>query len=73
MGHTVWYLVVLGQYNLVCLVLSSTGPVQGGTGQYLVVLDQLKAVMVGTWWYWVSMGQYRLGVGGTASLWSRTG
>ena len=27
----------------------------GGSGQYLVVMGQYGAVLVGTWWYWVSI------------------
>ena len=29
-------------------------------GWYLVVLGQYKAVLVGIWWYWVSMNWYCL-------------
>ena len=40
------------------LIYDGTGSVEGGTGRYLMVLGQKKAVLVDTWWYWVSMGQY---------------
>ena len=35
---------------------------------YVVVLGQYGAVLVGTWWYWVSMGRYWLVLGGTRSV-----
>ena len=58
--------MVLGQYRAVwveiwCLLgqreaeLLDTGSVEGSSGQYLVVLGQYGAVLVGTWWYWVSI------------------
>ena len=31
-------------------------------------LGQYGAVLVGTWWYWVSMGRYWLVLGGTGSV-----
>ena len=44
-------------------------------GQYLVVLDQYRAVLggtgsvwVSTWWYWVSMGHSWLVLGGTGPV-----
>ena len=36
------------------------GSVWGGSGWYLVELGFNRAVLVGTWWYWVSIGQYGL-------------
>ena len=42
--------------------------VQGGTGWYLMVLGQWKAVLVGTWWYWVNMERDWLKHYGTGSL-----
>ena len=39
-----------------------------GSGCYLVVLGKYKAVMVGTWWYWVRTRQYWLVLCGTGSL-----
>ena len=43
------------------------------TGWYLVVLDQYRAVLVGTCWYWVSMGLYWLVPGGIGSVLCGTG
>ena len=34
----------------------------------MVVLGQCGAVLVGTWWYWVSIGRYWLVLGGTGSV-----
>ena len=42
----------MGQY---CLINNGTGSLEGGTGWYLVVVGQYGAVLVRTWWYWVSM------------------
>ena len=39
-----WYWVSMGRF---WLIFDGTGLVQGGTGWYLVVLDQYKAVLVG--------------------------
>ena len=36
-------------------VVTAIGSVEGSTGQYLLMLGQYEAVLVGTWWYWVSM------------------
>ena len=36
------------------LVLGGTGPVLGSPGWFVVVMGQYGAVLVGTWWYWVS-------------------
>ena len=33
-----------------------------------MVLGQYKAVLVGTWWYWVSIGRYWLVLDGTGSV-----
>ena len=38
-----------------------------------MVLGHYWAVMVDTWWYWVSIGQYWLVLGGTMLAWSGTG
>ena len=38
----------------------------------MMVLDQYGAVMVDTQWYWVSIGQYLLVLGGTGSVESGT-
>ena len=40
------------------LVLGGTGSVRGGPGGFLVILSQYRAVLVGTWWYWVSVTWY---------------
>ena len=51
-----------------------TGSVWGGTWLYLVILDQYRAVLVGTWWYWVitgccvSTGRYWLVLDRTGSV-----
>ena len=39
----------------------------------MMVLGQYRAVLAGIWWYWVSMGQYRLVLGVTGSVLSGTG
>ena len=38
------------------MIYDSTGPLQGSTGWYLMVLGQYGAVLVGTWWYLVNGG-----------------
>ena len=55
------------------LIYDGTGSVEGGTGWYLVVLGQWEAVLVGTWWYWVSRRRYWLVLGGTGSVGGSTG
>ena len=67
------------------MVLGGTGPVlggncgylvvlgQGGAGWFVVVLGHCGAVLVGTWWYWVSIGRYWLVLGGNGLVWGRTG
>ena len=42
------------------MVLGRTGPIEGGTGRYMMVLGQDRLVLVDTWWYWVSMERYWL-------------
>ena len=37
-----------------------------------MVLGQYRAIMVGTWWYWVSRRRYWLIHDGTGSAWSDT-
>ena len=32
-----------------------------------------SAVLVGTWWYWVSMGRYWFVIGSTGTVWGVTG
>ena len=34
------------------MVLSGTGSIEGGTGQYMMVLGQYRSVVVDTLWYW---------------------
>ena len=75
---TWWYWVSIGQHGLIydvywvsmkrnCLIhhIHNTGSVEGSSGQYLVVLGQYGVVLVGTWWYWVSVTWYCLGLNGT--------
>ena len=47
--------------------------VGGGTGWYLVVLGQFGAIIVDTWWHWVSIGRYWLVLGDIGSVWDGTG
>ena len=42
------------------MIHDNVGSVKGGTGEYLVVLGQYRAVLVGTYWYWVSLTWYRV-------------
>ena len=55
------------------MIVSGTGSVKGGTGWYLMVLGQQRAVLIDTEWYWVSKGRYWLVVGGTGSVKGGTG
>ena len=55
------------------MVLGRTGPIEGGTGRYMMVLGQDRLVLVDTWWYWVSMERYWLIYDGTGSLEGVTG
>ena len=41
-------------------------------GTQVIVLGQLKAVPVGTWWYWVRRRRYWLIHDGTGSVWGST-
>ena len=50
-----------------------TGSVKGGTGWYLVVLGLFRLIMVGTWWYWVSIGRCWLIHDGIGSVKGGTG
>ena len=47
--------------------------VQGSIGWYSMVLGKWKVVLVGTWWYWVSMERYWLIHDGTGSVEGGTG
>ena len=60
-GNTCWYLVVLDQQGAVMV------------DTYMMVLGQYRAVLVGTWWYWVSRGRYWSVLGGTGSEEGNTG
>ena len=55
------------------LIYDGTGSVKGATGLYLVVLGQYGAVLVGTWWYWVSRRWYWLVLDCTGSVEGGTG
>ena len=55
------------------MVLGGTGSVYGITGWYLVALGQYRAVMVGTWGNWDTMGRYWPVLGVTGSVWGGTG
>ena len=50
-GH-VWFWVSRRWY---WLIHDGTGSVWGCTGWYLVELGQYGAVLIGIWWYWVSI------------------
>ena len=47
------------------MIYHGTGSVEGATGLFLVVLGQYGMVLVGTWWYWVSVTWYCLVLSGT--------
>ena len=55
------------------MIHNGTGSVEGSSGWYLVVLGQYRAVLVGSWWFWVSIGWYWLIYDGTGSVEGRTG
>ena len=55
------------------MIYDGTGSVWGNTWSYLVVLDQYRAVLVGTWWYWVSRRRCWLIFGGAGSVGGGTG
>ena len=57
-----WYWVSRRQYWLVL----------GGTGWYMMVLVQYKAVPVSTWWYWVRRRWYWLIHDGSGPVWGST-
>ena len=60
--HDILYWAVLQGWTM---KLFFTG--RGGA-EYLVVLGQYGALLLGTWWYWVSIGRYCLVLGGTGSV-----
>ena len=55
------------------MVLGGAWSVSGSTGWFVVVMGQYGAVLVGTWWYWGSIGRYWLVCGGNGSVWGGTG
>ena len=55
------------------MVLGGAWSVSGSTGWFVVVMGQYGAVLVGTWWYWGSIGRYWLVCGGNGSVWGSTG
>ena len=55
------------------MIFGGTVPKWGGTGWYLLVLGQSMAVLVGAWWYWVSMERNWLVHDGTWSVKSSKG
>ena len=55
------------------MVLDGAVSVEGGTGWYLIVLGQWKAVLVVSWWYWVSEKWYWLIYDGALSVQGGTG
>ena len=50
------------------MVLGCTWSVRGGPGWFLVILGQYRALLVGTWWYWVSRRRCWLIFGGAGSV-----
>ena len=42
-------------WSMDIMIYDSTGSLQGSTGWYLMVLGQYRAILVVTWWYWVSI------------------
>ena len=50
---------------VVVVVVCGTGT---GSNWSMLVLGQKKAVLVSTWWYWVSMGRHWSVLGGTGSI-----
>ena len=68
---TWWCRVSIGCYRLIhddigdsigwyWLIHDGNGSVEGSIGWYLVVLVQHGAILIGTWWYWVSIGRHWL-------------
>ena len=48
-------MMVLGQKKVVAVGTWRTGSIEGGTGQYIMVLCQYRSVLVDTLWYWVTV------------------
>ena len=55
------------------MVLGGAWSVLGGTGWFVVVMGQYGAVLVGTWWYWVSIERCWLVCGSNGSVWGGVG
>ena len=55
------------------MVLGGNGSIEGGTGQYMMVLGQYRSVLVDTLWHWVSMEQYWFIYDGTGSVYGDNG
>ena len=56
-GGTGQYMMVLGQYRSVLVIVCGTGLACNGTGSYMMVLGQYGAILAGTWWYWIITGR----------------
>ena len=54
------------------MILDGTVSVWGDICSYLVALGQYMAVIVDTWWHWVSRRRYWLIHDGTGSVWGDT-
>ena len=50
------------------MIYDSTGSLQGITGWYLMVLGQYGAILVVTWWYFVSITWYWFVLSGTGLI-----
>ena len=46
-------------------VVGGAGSVWSGTGWFLVILGQYGALLVGTWWYWISIERLEIWSGVT--------
>ena len=55
------------------MIYDSTGPLQGSTGWYLMVLGQYGVILVVTRWYWVSITWYWLVLLGIGWYWVNKG
>ena len=55
------------------MIYDSTGPLQGSTGWYLMVLGQYGVILVVTRWYWVSITWYWLVLIGIEWYWVNKG
>ena len=50
------------------MIYESTGSVRGSIGWYLMLLGQYGAILVVTYWYWVSITWYCLVLSGTGLI-----